>query len=332
MRFLSVISASPDHLAYLGSGLLYFCRSLALTSPNAGLRSQAIYLGHLGFQAWKANCGTLPARPDADTIGEFVRGYGAAESIGLRSNRLKGRLAVEAKRFGAGDFLGFDVRQPPPHDVPEACECGTWNIRRKRICANPNCRAPLQRMTVWKTWSLALTAAYCGERYGVPLGARYRDVLRWLPTMRPYRLSAQRFHREFYDAAYAVTHVVYTLNDYGRFLLDANWLPWEYEFLRTHLETAFDLDDPDMVGEFVDTIRAFGVPDSDPQVCRGFTYLLDSQNRDGSWGTWDGNSLYVGFHATWAAIDGLRDFAWTGPTLLFPELKPSLERWARTRY
>jgi hypothetical protein len=153
--------------------------------------------------------------------------------------------------------------------------------------------------------------------------------MRWLPLMRPYPAATQR---EFYDAAYAVTHVVYTLNDYGCYLLSPYWLPWEYEFLRRNLDTALAMNDPDMAGEFLDTLRAFAIGDDDEQVQRGYDFLLDTQNSDGSWGSWDWQSVYSAFHATWAAIDGLREFAWSGPGLVFPELLPSLNRWARVPY
>jgi hypothetical protein len=122
------------------------------------------------------------------------------------------------------------------------------------------------------------------------------------------------------------------MNDYGRYLLSPHWLPWEYQFLRAFLEMAMAMRDPDLVGEFLDALRAFGVDDGDAQVRRGYEYLLDTQNRDGSWSAWNSASLYTGFHATWAAIDGLRDFAWTGPDLLFRDLLPSLNRWAHLRY
>jgi hypothetical protein len=333
ISFIAELARHESCLSCLGSGLLYFCRSLANNAADPQLRRQAATLGRIGFLQWKSEAGAMPEKPDASSIIEYVRVYGAVESLGLRDSRVKARLARASKAWSAVDYFGFNPRaEPPPGDVPEACECGTPNDRGKRVCANRSCRSRLARMTRYRMFCLTLTSAYCGERYGVPLGASYRDTLRWLPLIRPYRFSARRRHTDFYDASYAVTHVVYTMNDYGRFILSPWWLPWEYEFLRTYLETAMAMNDPDMTGEFLDTLRAFGVGDDDPQVRRGFDFLIDMQNADGSWGDWDFETLYTGFHATWAAIDGLRQFAWTGPNLLYPDLLPSLERWARVRY
>jgi hypothetical protein len=332
MRFIATLARYEAYRAYLAGGLLYFCRSLATTAADRHLAARAKRLGRLGFASWKAAMGALPARPDASQVAEFIRAYGAADTLGLRSPRIKARLRQAATAFRPADYLGFDPRmEPPPSDLPDTCVCGLWNGRGRRVCAESSCREPLGRMTRYRTWSFALTSAYCGERYGIPLGARYRDAIRWLPVMRPYPVRARAAAREFYDAVYAVTHVVYTLNDYGRYLLSPWWLPWEYEFLRASLDIALAMNDPDMVGEFLDTLRAFEVGDDDDQVQRGFDFLLDTQNSDGSWGAWDAASLYTGFHATWAAIDGLREFTWTGPRLLFPELLPSLRRWAGLR-
>ena len=149
--------------------------------------------------------------------------------------------------------------------------------------------------------------------------------------MRPYEGRSTN-DAEFSDNAYAVTHVVYTLNDYGCYALSPQWLPWEYQFLRENLPVAIAKNDPDMTGEFMDTLRAFDVDDDDPQVRRGFEFLLESQQADGSWGSWDANSLYTGFHATWAAVDGLREFRRRGRGISFPALLPLLARWARIAY
>ena len=109
--------------------------------------------------------------------------------------------------------------------------------------------------------------------------------------MRPYTVSRRAGPEAFYDVAYSITHVVYTLNDYGQFLLDPSWLPEEYEFLRARLADAVAIADPDLTGEFLDALRAFGVPSDDPVVEAGFDYLLATQNADGSWGEWDASTL-----------------------------------------
>jgi hypothetical protein len=266
-------------------------------------------------------------------VAECVRGYAAAEDLGVRSAATKRWLRAAVRQFTAEEFLLFDPRrEAPPEGVTDECDCGTRNARGRRVCANRACRAPLTRMSRYRLWCNAFTGAYCAQRYGVPFGVTYGEVLAWLPSIRPYRIDGRTSVATFYDIAYMITHLVYTLNDYGRHVLSPAWLPWEYAFLRDHLDTAVAFDDPDLVGEFLDALRAFGNPDDRAVVARGYDYVLGAQNDDGSWGRWNASSLYKGFHATWAAIDGLREFAWTGPALYWPQLEPALRRWARVDY
>ena len=61
----------------------------------------------------------------------------------------------------------------------------------------------------------------------------------------------------------AITHLVYTLNDYNRYRLSPEWLPQEFEFLRENLKGPVAAGDAELLGEFVDCLRAFGLPESD---------------------------------------------------------------------
>jgi hypothetical protein len=329
LRFIAKLAAYEPVADYLGSGALWFCRSLVL-SGSAALRADAHHLARALFEAWRRQQGELGDDADAGAIAEHVRAYGAAEAMGFHDWRTKTRIRRMARAFSATDFLGFDPRrEPPPLNLPDVCSCGASSSRERRRCEVVACGRPLTWMNRHRAWCLALTSAYCGERYGVMLGARYRDVLKWLPTLRPYPTRGRLLAPAFADISYAVTHVVYTLNDYGRYTLSHVWLPWEYEFLRNGLDRAIGVGDPDIIGEYLDTLRTFStVGDSDPQVRRGFDYLLSTQNSDGSWGEWDWDTLYTGFHATWAAVDGLREFRRDGHGIAFPEMLPRLMKWA----
>ena len=179
-------------------------------------------------------------------------------------------------------------------------------------------------------WAEALCATYWFERHGLNLEARFADVIKWLPTLRPYPGRKNADYSEFFYMTYTVTHIVYTLNGYGLYNLSPLWLPHEFKFLRANLKEAIDLDNPDMVGEFLDSLKAFGLSDDHPIIRPGINYLLSKQNPDGSWGDSD-DDIFHRFHATWTAIDGLRDYAWRGERLSYPKLLPLLQRWARRR-
>ncbi len=124
---------------------------------------------------------------------------------------------------------------------------------------------------------------------------------------------------------YAVTHVVYTLNDYGRYLLPRDLLEDEFQFLRRNAPEAIALNDPETTGEFLDSLKSFGMKDSDEVIRTGMSYLLDTQRADGTWSDPDEKDFYTLYHSAWTGIDGLKDCRWQGEGLTFPKLRRWLE-------
>lgn len=164
----------------------------------------------------------------------------------------------------------------------------------------------------------ALVLSYIGDAYGVSFGARLEDVTQWMRKFRPYR------DRE--DFAYTITHLVYVLNGYSRYRLRPEWLPEEFEYLRANLKRSIATDDPEIVGEFLDTLKSFGLTDANPLIRSGIDYLLSRQNQDGSSGDPKAEDIYSRYHPTWTAIDGLRDYRWQGERVTSVE---ALRRAAR---
>jgi hypothetical protein len=326
VEFIYDVACVPENFSEYGSNLLYFFNFIASTSKDVELRRVARRMSRERFLHWRRNHRSLPRNAASETLLDFVLGGHAAQRMGIRDRALKKRLAAAVPRYGAEDYLWFDPHvEPPPADVPEGCECGAANERGRKRCRG--CRRALDMVNRYRVWCVALTAAYCGECYGVPLGARYSEVLKWLPVMRPYRGRERDRNPDFFHAVYAVTHLVYTLNDYGVYQLSPRWLPYEYEFLTSSLKDAIALDDPDMVGEFLDSLMAFGLNHRQPLMRSGVDYLLSQQNEDGSWGDTEGD-VYTRYHATWAVVDGLREYNWRGQRLKFPRLQPLLESLA----
>lgn len=122
-------------------------------------------------------------------------------------------------------------------------------------------------------WLDAVIWSYTGERYGAKVGSHYSDAIKWLSAMRPYRGREDGANPDFYNTVYAITHIVYTLNDYNAYTLSPKWLAEEFRFLKNNLKEAIAEDDPDMMGEFLDTLRAFGLKDSHPVIRKGMDYL-----------------------------------------------------------
>ncbi|HEY0545835.1 MAG TPA: hypothetical protein VGC91_10700 [Pyrinomonadaceae bacterium] len=329
MRFVYRMARRRANFADYGSDYVWWFAAISNTVRDERVRRLARGMALECAHRWRATHRSLPSDADAETIADFVAGGDALESLGLRDERLKEQLRLAAPRFAARDYLIFDpLTEPPPSDVPDECEYdGTSdNPRGAKLCRV--CRRPLEMRTRYDVWYDALVTAHTGDHYGVTLGAHYADVLKWLPTLHPYSVVGSGDDPEFIDAVYAVTHVVYTLDDYWTYRLNPRLLPQEYEFLKASLPEAVAVRDADMLGEIMDSLKSFGLDDSDPLIREGTEFLLAHQNRDGSWGE-AGDDVYDRYHATETAVNGLCEYAVRGEGLSFPAVEPMLARWAQ---
>jgi hypothetical protein len=118
------------------------------------------------------------------------------------------------------------------------------------------------------------------------------------------------------DDVYALTHEVYAVYEYGdRRDVDPFDAPSK-TYLRTTVEALVGRyrarGDPDLAGELVECLHYLRMRDS-PAYAEGVRFLLDSQNMDGSWGTYEremkrfGKYVDHGFrlHTTLVAIGAL---------------------------
>jgi hypothetical protein len=329
LKFIYRTALKRQNFEDYGQDYLWCFYTLSVAVRDADVRRMARFMGIERARRWRSLHRFVPGDADAATISNLAYGNDAADSLGVYDPELKKQLRRDATHFKARDYLLFDpLKEPPPSDVPDDCRrCGASNVRGAKVCFI--CKAPLVMRTRYDIWYDALITTYVGTRSGINLGASYTDVLKWLPTLRPYTASPANEGEEFHDTVYAITHIVYTLNNYSQYKLSPRLLPQEFEFLRTNLRAAIADDDADMLGEFMDSLRAFGLKTSDPLIRAGMEYYLSHQNRDGSWGDMNEKDIYMRYHPTWNAVAGLSEYAWATEGLSFPEVKPLLEEWAR---
>jgi hypothetical protein len=329
MQFLYHTASKPKVFAEWGFDLLWCFWSISNTAQDPKLRQMARDMGHERAAEWHRLHARLSTKDDAYRLCNVIFGADAATRLGYPDDQLKEKIRAAVARFDVRDFLAFDAaNEPPPSDIPKGCpKCGRiWPLGTK-TCPRDGSR--LRMKNRYDVWSDALITAYTGDIYGITLGAPYRDVLKWIGVMRPYAPRSQVKTTEFYDITYCITHIIYTLNDYNQYRISPQWLPEEYAYLKTNLDEAVRLKDPETLGEFLDTLRAFGMTEDDSLIRTGVDYVLSRQNRDGSWGDPKARDVYDRYHSTWTAIDGLRQYAYQGERLGFPELMPLL-RGART--
>lgn len=329
LRALGYIEESATNranFAEYGTDYLYCFHSIAVSARDSRLRAAAERMGRAAAVRWVRTHSTVSAEANADEIADLVFGWLAASQLGQDDARIKPQLRTAAARFTAGEYLLFDpAKEPPPSDIPEDCEHDSVsNARGSRICRK--CGRPLKMRSKYSIWEDALITAYTGERYGIRLGAPYREVMQWLPSMRPYPDRRQTSHAVFLDTVYSITHVIYTLNDYGQYLLPAAPLSDEYSYLKRNLPEAIALHDPETMGEFLDSLKSFGLTTSDEAIRTGMTYLLSTQRADGTWSPAAEKDVYTLYHSAWTGIDGLKECRWRGEGLSFPEMRPLLER------
>ncbi len=321
LEFIYRIACDAAYFADYGSDLVSCFYFISATSQDSQLRTMARKMGRERARQWRQDYPSLPKKVDADVIADFAHGSYAAARLGIADEALRQQMRRAAKRFSPQDYLWFDPKfEPPPGDVPEVCDCGLYNLRGRKTCRG--CRRRLKMTSRYWVLMDALVKSYTGERYGVMVGASYADVIKWLPFMRPYQTqNDEGDDAEFYEKIYAITHVVYTLNDYSLYRLSPRWLPEEYEYLKAGLGRALERDDPEMLGEIMDSLRAFGLTSRHPLMREGIEYLMKRQNEDGSWGDLETDNIYQRYHPTWTAMDGLREYRWRGERLSFPKLK-----------
>jgi hypothetical protein len=277
LAFLRRTSLDASQFREYGDDLLWCFFSVANTASDRELARAALAIGRERAREWRRLHRVLPRDPAADELADLVSGAFAADLFGARDERFKQQLRVAARRFTARDYLDFDPAVGAPRST------GTQSR--------------------YDVFLRALINSYFGDAAGIRLGASHREVMRWLPGMRPYPSSGS----DSFDAFYAVTHVVYTLNGYGERRISPRLLPQEVALLKRGLALSIAERDPERVGEGLDSLRAFGYDRSEPLIARGVAYLIASQRPDGSWAG-EPDDVYTQYHSAWTGLDGLRDF------------------------
>jgi hypothetical protein len=275
---LGEIARDPRYSAEYGTDLLWCLYSFSEVARDAGVREKTGEMAHELAAQWMKSHASLPENAGPDDLVDYATGIYAAAHLGFQTGAIRKQMKKRAAEIPVTKYYGFDPRYEPP---PEG--------------ANR-----------YDVWCDALITAQAGEIAGVKLGAAFAEVIRWLPRMRPY--PDPKKDPRFYPVLYSITHAIYTINNYSVYAVERECLRPEFDYLRANVQEAIERNDPETMGEFLDTLRAFGMTDRDPEIRRGVAFLLATQNEDGTWGNPKDPDVYNRYHSTWTALDGLIEY------------------------
>ena len=319
LEFIYSTASNPKQFETDGNDLLWCFYSLSAAAADPELKKRAWRMGQERAREWRRANTHVPPDADAGTIWSLAYGSLSADLLDVRDDGLKAELLTAARRHTAEEYLQFDpTKEPPPSDIPRNCKnCKSGNPRGAKVCRK--CGAELRMASPYGILCDALTSAHTSNLYGVWLGGSYEDVAQWIPKLRPYPRAQDKNSQINQDVAYAITHIVYTMNGYTLYKLRPEWLPREYEYLKANLKLNIAASDPETLGEFMDTLRSFGMDESDSLMQSGVEFLLSRQNPDGSWGPARETGDYSRYHTTWTSMNGVMQYAWRGEGPVFPE-------------
>jgi hypothetical protein len=284
VRFVYSVAMDPRVFHDSGSDLLFAFANMSTSNGDRRIAELARRMGQERAIEWRRLHQAIPPHASATAISDLLYGSYSANLLGVSEWKFHRALLARAATFAVRDYVGFDPAQEPPPDTVKG-------FSRRSL------------------FLYALLAAYFGEEAGTEAEGRSRDVLRWLPQMRPY--PPHRYNAgEYYEALFAITHVVYTYNHYNLSRVMPECFPDEFAYLKANLPAAIADKDPDTLGEYVDSLRAFGLDYSDAHLREATEYLLSTQNPDGSWGDPSEKDPYVRYHSAWTGQGALQQFPW----------------------
>jgi hypothetical protein len=273
LAFLSDFALRDACWSECPADVAYMFFHLGTRSRQGDFTRRARTLARRSAMRWLGEHPRLPPGTDAEeALYGYAYGACTARGVGLDTRALCRDLRVWARTQRPRQVLGFDPKREPPPSAQD--------------------------------WQYALVATHIAEGVGLRLRWSVRDIAAWRLAMQPYPRLRHRFTPTSESAFYAITHLVYVLNDYNLYALPRARFEAEAELLRAACAIGIDDDDVEAMGEAVDALLALGEPERDPLLSRARQTILALQNRDGSWGS-RADEPYTRLHKTWVALDGL---------------------------
>lgn len=101
-----------------------------------------------------------------------------------------------------------------------------------------------------------------------------QKVLRILPIVRSYKSVSEIGINMYKNECYFVTHIIYVFCDWGRHAVNRQLFAEEFVFIVENMSVVIELDDPELVGEFVHCLRILQVDKKMESVVEFAYYLI----------------------------------------------------------
>lgn len=291
LAFIEREAALPDRFREWGSDLvvtLHFFASVATGPVQEVCKSYA----RRAATRWIRENDSVPLDAGSEDILFLVEGLHGVVGAGLGDlpavKKLRKQIMARVHEWPSTAYLGINT-QP--------------------LRANQNPRVPRRGdLVLYELLSNAMIWAFFFQQAGVPLPGEVslRDVCAVTQASKPYRQESDLPDvSDFKDQCYMVTHWVYVMTRWCQERLPKGGWEEELSFLESQLPRIIAMRDVDLVGEFVQALKCFGLSETASPVADGLDFLLNTQDRlSGSWGGCHATFDHQ-YHATICAIGGL---------------------------
>ena len=302
-------------------------------APGSDVERHALRVATRLASEWRARVREssrhLPPRVAPSELLDLMQGAYSLECLGMAEPLLHAQLLERSAAYGSVDFFKFDpTAGPPPDGLREDCACGAKVGAHASECGV--CKRAAVPMSQFDVYLEALVWSFHGCRMRIGLGACFYDVLRQVCAAfgRLYPRRGSLGEKDRHYLTYALTHVIYALNNFDeRSLPPSLFPPTVPSYLQEQLRAAIRADDPDLTGEILDCLKCLGEGGS-AAVTEGERFLVSRQSSaDGGWVCKGEADLYSRYHASLVAVAALMEHSYAAHGPVFERAAEVLPHW-----
>ena len=306
------VAKNDNAVAEIGPDIMFCLKITALTSPEKDVATTAFWVGRGLAAKWmrKTKHRSRQRSPlDPDELLQITYGISSARFFGVSDEGIARLLETTTRSYSARELLGFKpCRSTSPRPAPVRCSCSQLSRCGAKRCGS--CGLPIEYDSKFLLWQHALVYTHFGESIGVRPGSSYRSVARLRRFFLPYVRVDKCLDEDWRDCTYAVTHLLYTLTQYGICTLPTESFTQEQRFLVRARDRAYEEEDLELVAEATECLTLFSGYEITSQERKYRGWIAARQQKDGTWGT--GDNWYDFFHKVWVGFDALRDWCHPG--------------------